>query len=159
MRTNSNNSGRHPTGKPNGRWEEFFQKTDPRLREAMEEFERAKTLGDRLSDKVADVGGSWTFIALFMVVMVVWVISNVFLLRRPFDPYPFILLNLALSTLAAVQAPIILMSQNRQADRDRLRAEYEYLMNLETNRQIQSLREELDEIKHGIRELLRKDDD
>lgn len=124
----------------------------------MEEFERAKTLGDKLADKVADVGGSWTFILVFSLVMVTWVGINLFMLARPFDPFPFVLLNLLLSTVAALQAPIILMSQNRQADRDRLRAEYEYLMNLETNRQIQSLREELLEIKNGIREIQRGDD-
>lgn len=121
----------------------------------MEEFERAKTLGDKLADRVADIGGSWTFICVFCLTMLAWVVLNALLLAKPFDPYPFVLLNLVLSTVAAFQAPIILMSQNRQADRDRLRAEYEYLMNLETNRQIQSLREELNEIKSGIRELLK----
>src|SRR4051812_14401983 len=81
-----------------------------------------QSFGNRLSDKVASFGGSWSFILLFVALMIVWILSNVYLLSGPFDPYPFILLNLILSTIAALQAPLILMSQNRKDSRDRQRA-------------------------------------
>src|SRR6266566_5103719 len=88
------------------------------------QFERKLTFGERLSDQIASFGGSWRFIILFGVVLVFWIILNaVLLLNRGFDPYPFILLNLILSCLAAIQAPIIMMSQNRAEARDRLRSE------------------------------------
>ncbi|HEX5078949.1 MAG TPA: DUF1003 domain-containing protein [Geminicoccaceae bacterium] len=91
------------------------------------EFLSKLTVGERLADRIADFGGSWTFILSFAGFILVWVVINtVVLLARPFDPYPFILLNLFLSCLAAIQAPIIMMSQNRQEARDRLRAENDY---------------------------------
>jgi uncharacterized membrane protein len=96
-----------------------------------EEYERSLTTGDHIADKVAELGGSWKFIIWFGVLLIVWVAANsVLLLWQPFDPYPFILLNLVLSSLAAIQAPIIMMSQNRQEDRDRIRAENDYQVNL-----------------------------
>ncbi|MEO5793976.1 MAG: DUF1003 domain-containing protein [Rhodoferax sp.] len=108
--------------------------------------------GARAADAVASFGGSWTFILLFMAVLVVWVVLNVVLLARwnaVFDPYPFILLNLFLSMLAAVQAPIILMSQNRQATKDRLHAEHDYEVNLKAELEIMLLHEKIDALRQG----------
>src|SRR5262245_22800599 len=95
------------------------------------EFEEKMTFGDRLADKVAKFGGSWAFIIIFGSILVVWMGINAFLLaNKGFDPYPFILLNLVLSTLAALQAPVIMMSQNRQAEKDRMQAQQDYEINL-----------------------------
>ncbi|MEQ5872413.1 DUF1003 domain-containing protein [Sagittula sp. NFXS13] len=106
--------------------------------------ERA-TFGDRLSDRVSEFGGSWTFITGFCAVLVVWMIANVLLLGpKPFDPYPFILLNLVLSCVAALQAPIIMMSQHRQDAKDRLRAENDYRVNLKSELEIRLLHEKID---------------
>jgi uncharacterized membrane protein len=111
------------------------------------EFEQKQTLGEWLADRVAEFGGSWGFILTFTVVIVVWVIANsVFLLRKPFDPYPFILLNLVLSCVAALQAPIIMMSQNRQEAKDRLRSEHDYQINLKAELEIRSLHEKIDHL-------------
>lgn len=110
------------------------------------------SLGARAADAVASFGGSWTFILLFGAVLVVWVVLNVLLLVRwnaVFDPYPFILLNLFLSMLAAVQAPIILMSQNRQAVKDRLHAEHDYEVNLKAELEIMLLHEKIDLLRQG----------
>jgi len=108
------------------------------------------TLGQKMADKVASFGGSWIFIVIFMGVMVIWVILNSFILIKlnsSFDPYPYILLNLVLSMLAAIQAPIILMSQNRQAYKDRLSAEHDYEVNLKAELEIIGLREKVDSLK------------
>ena len=111
------------------------------------EFQRKLSLGERLADQIADFGGSWTFISLFGGFILVWIaINTVILLTRPFDPYPFILLNLFLSCLAAVQAPIIMMSQNRQESRDRLRSENDYRVNLKAELEIRQLHEKLDHL-------------
>lgn len=113
------------------------------------EYEKHLTVGDRIADRVAFFGGSWRFIFIFFAVMAIWIALNVgLLLTRPFDPYPFILLNLFLSLIAAVQAPVIMMSQNRQADRDRLRAENDYKVNLKAEIEIRSLGEKLDQLLH-----------
>lgn len=113
------------------------------------EFDSSLTLGERIADKVAQFGGSWRFIISFFVMMTVWIILNsVLLLKDPFDPYPYILLNLALSMLAAVQAPVILMSQNRQEDRDRMRAENDYQVNLKAELEIRAINEKLDQLIH-----------
>lgn len=109
------------------------------------EFEQQLTLGERLADKVAEFGGSWGFIITFLTVMGVWIAFNVgFLLSGPFDPYPFILLNLVLSCIAALQAPIIMMSQNRQASKDRLHAEHDYQVNLKAELEIRHLNGKMD---------------
>ena len=106
-----------------------------------------RTFGQRLSDAIARFGGSWPFLITFAVVLAGWIaVNTVVLLRRPFDPYPFILLNLVLSCLAAVQAPIIMMSQNRQAARDRLRAMDEYRVNLKAELEIRHLHEKMDHL-------------
>lgn len=109
------------------------------------EFEQQLTLGERVADKVAEFGGSWSFIITFVAVMVVWIALNVsFMLTRPFDPYPFILLNLVLSCIAALQAPIIMMSQNRQASKDRLHSEHDYQVNLKAELEIRHLSGKMD---------------
>ncbi len=108
-------------------------------------FDRKLTFGERASDAIADFGGSWTFIISFGVAMFAWIALNVWLIAaHPFDPYPFILLNLVLSTLAAIQAPIIMMSQNRKEDKDRLRSENDYKVNLKAELQIRNLSEKVD---------------
>ena len=112
-----------------------------------EQFERKLTFGERLSDQIASFGGSWRFIILFGVILVLWIILNGFLLlNRGFDPYPFILLNLILSCLAAMQAPIIMMSQNRAELRDRLRSENDYKINLKAELEIRHLHEKIDHL-------------
>ncbi len=109
------------------------------------QFQKKLSLGERLADQIADFGGSWIFISLFGGFILVWIVINtIVLLTRPFDPYPFILLNLMLSCLAAVQAPIIMMSQNRQESRDRLRSENDYRVNLKAELEIRHLHEKLD---------------
>ncbi|MFM8177635.1 MAG: DUF1003 domain-containing protein [Candidatus Kapaibacterium sp.] len=103
------------------------------------------TAGQRLSDRVARFGGSWAFILSFMGLLVLWIITNAFVLAdRSFDPYPFILLNLILSCVAALQAPIIMMSQNRQEEKDRQRSENDYMVNLKAELQIRSLHQKID---------------
>jgi uncharacterized membrane protein len=111
------------------------------------EFDQKLTLGQRLSDKMADYAGSWGFILTFVGIIILWILINtVLLIFRHFDPYPFILLNLVLSCLAAIQAPVILMSQNRQEARDRLRAEHDYRVNLKAELEIRSLHEKMDHL-------------
>lgn len=103
------------------------------------------TFGQRVSDKVAAFGGSWGFIIGFTLVLLIWMAVNVSgLLSQPFDPFPFILLNLVLSTIAALQAPIIMMSQKRQEQKDRLRAENDYRVNLKAEIEIRQLHEKMD---------------
>ncbi|HVP94744.1 MAG TPA: DUF1003 domain-containing protein [Methanoregulaceae archaeon] len=103
------------------------------------------TFGDRLADKIAGFAGSWTFVAIFFGVIFFWVSMNTFiLLSRAFDPYPYILLNLVLSILAAIQAPIIIMSQNRQEMRDRLHAERDYEVSIHTDQEIHRLHKKID---------------
>jgi uncharacterized membrane protein len=112
-----------------------------------EQFQRKLTFGERLSDHIASFGGSWRFIILFGAVLFGWIILNgVLLLNRGFDPYPFILLNLILSCLAAIQAPIIMMSQNRAELRDRLRSENDYKINLKAELEIRHLHEKIDHL-------------
>jgi len=111
------------------------------------QFDRKLTFGEHLSDRIAEFGGSWKFIITFGSVLVVWIAFNaVVLLNRGFDPYPFILLNLILSCLAALQAPIIMMSQNRAESRDRLRAENDYKVNLKAELEIRHLHEKVDHL-------------
>ncbi|WP_052351946.1 DUF1003 domain-containing protein [Deinococcus pimensis] len=111
------------------------------------EYDRALPLGDRVADRVATFGGSWRFIGLFTLVLIVWIVVNgAHLLARPFDPYPFILLNLVLSCVAALQAPVIMMSQNRLEARDRLRAEQDYEVNLKAELEVRHLHDKLDHL-------------
>ncbi len=113
-------------------------------------FRQKWTLGQRLADKIADFGGSWTFIIFFFVILFTWVLLNSVILYSKYDPYPFILLNLVLSCLAAIQAPVILMSQNRQAERDRIHAHYDYQVNRKAEREIQNMQKDLDELKEML---------
>ncbi len=111
------------------------------------EFERQLTPGERLADVIAGFGGSWLFIIIFSCILVSWVVVNSWvIIRKPFDPYPYILLNLVLSCLAAMQAPVIMMSQNRQETRDRLRAENDYRINLRAELEIRHLHEKMDHL-------------
>ena len=114
-------------------------------RNPADEIERDSTFGERTADKVAEFGGSWTFIISFVVVLIVWITINIVGLgARPFDPYPFILLNLVLSCLAAMQAPVIMMSQRRQETKDRVRGENDYRVNLKAELEIRQLHEKID---------------
>ncbi|HUO97895.1 MAG TPA: DUF1003 domain-containing protein [Rhizomicrobium sp.] len=113
------------------------------------QFDTNLSMGDRVADKVADFGGSWKFIFIFFGVMGVWIAANsLSMLWKPFDPFPFILFNLILSMLAAIQAPIIMMSQNRQESRDRLRAENDYQVNLKAEIEVRVMSEKLDQLLH-----------
>ncbi|MBW1617379.1 MULTISPECIES: DUF1003 domain-containing protein [Empedobacter] len=114
------------------------------------------TTGDRIADKVASFGGSWTFIISFFIFLLAWMFLNFWMLHnKGFDPYPFILLNLILSCLAAIQAPIIMMSQNRQEDKDRDRAEHDYKINLKAELEIKLLSEKIDHLLvHQNKKLL-----
>ena len=119
------------------------------------EIQRSKTFGEHLADRVAEIGGSWSFIIGFGVVIALWVSVNTWLvIVHAFDPYPFIFLNLMLSLLAAVQAPVILMSQNRAAARDRLAATHDYEVNLKAEIEIAALHEKLDQIRANELALL-----
>jgi uncharacterized membrane protein len=121
-----------------------------------EEEDRAATFGERIADRVASFGGSWTFLIIFFIILFVWIGFNVAMLQaKAFDPYPFILLNLILSCLAAVQAPVIMMSQNRQADKDRARSEHDYKVNLKAELEIRLLHEKIDHLLiHEQKKLL-----
>jgi uncharacterized membrane protein len=121
----------------------------PRARKLITLSTEPTTFGERISDRLAKFGGSWTFIIFFAVVIVIWILFNVLLLLKPFDPYPFILLNLILSCLAALQAPVIMMSQNRQEAKDRIRAENDFEINVMAEREIRLLREILEQIQHA----------
>src|SRR5262249_16856959 len=122
------------------------------------EFDEKLTFGQRLADSVAAFGGSWTFILIFCLILLIWVALNSFILLHhgeAFDPYPYILLNLVLSMLAALQAPVIMMSQNRQSAKDRLDAAHDYEVNLKAELEIMSLHEKVDLLREQQwRELL-----
>ena len=125
-------------------------------RDINEEYDRGSKFGGRLADGVASFGGSWTFLIIFGGLIMAWVGLNTALLVQAFDPYPYILLNLFLSLLASIQAPVILMSQNRQAAKDRLAAAHDYEVNLKAEIEIMALHEKLDEIRaKDLTELLK----
>lgn len=112
-----------------------------------DEIEETLTRGQRIADRFAEFGGSWTFIISFFLFILLWMVVNIwFLTAKPFDPYPFILLNLVLSCLAAIQAPIIMMSQNRQEQKDRQRAEHDYKINLKAELEIKLMSEKIDHL-------------
>jgi uncharacterized membrane protein len=128
-------------------------------RDPNEVIEKEATLGERVADAVAGFGGSWTFISLFGIVLVVYTLLNILLDKKAWDPYPFILLNLFLSMLAAIQAPVIMMSQNRQNTRDRLRSELDFDVNRRAESEIQGLAHKLnllDDKMHDFEGLLRQ---
>jgi uncharacterized membrane protein len=116
-------------------------------RDTNREFEESLTVGQRLADRIAIFGGSWTFILIFLAVLLAWVVLNTAVLGRvgrPFDPYPYIFLNLILSMLAALQAPVIMMSQNRHASKDRVAAGHDYEVNLKAELEILALHRKVD---------------
>lgn len=121
-----------------------------------DEIEAESTMGQKIADQVASFGGSWTFIIIFFSFILIWMIINIwFLVSKPFDPFPFILLNLLLSCLAAIQAPIIMMSQNRQEQKDRQRGEHDYKINLKAELEIKLLSEKMDHLLvHQNKKLL-----
>lgn len=121
-----------------------------------DEIEAELTFAQKIADKVAAFGGSWTFIISFFTFILIWMLINIwFLSTKPFDPYPFILLNLILSCLAAIQAPIIMMSQNRQEQKDRQRGEHDYKINLKAELEIKLLSEKIDHLLvHQNKKLL-----
>lgn len=109
--------------------------------------------GQRAADKLAEIVGSWAFIILFSIILIVWILLNTswILFNDNWDPYPFILLNLVLSCIAAIQAPIILMSQNRHAQKDRLRTEYDYTVDKKAEKEIQEIKEQLKRIEKKLK--------
>jgi uncharacterized membrane protein len=112
-----------------------------------ESIEKKLSVGQRLADRIAEFGGSWAFISIFLFFILLWILTNVYLLvAKPFDPYPFILLNLILSCVAAMQAPVIMMSQNRQEEKDRERSKHDYKINLKAELEIRMLHEKIDHI-------------
>ncbi|HEX6371199.1 MAG TPA: DUF1003 domain-containing protein [Longimicrobium sp.] len=123
----------------------------PVARDMSQTFTDDRSFGQRMADRIAAFGGSWPFIGLFMLFLAGWMAVNSVLLARrgPFDPYPYILLNLILSTLAALQAPVIMMSQNRQGERDRLNAAHDYEVNLKAELEIRALHEKLDTLREA----------
>lgn len=123
---------------------------DPTFARAIEQDgELAANLGERLADRVARLGGSWSFILVFLTILVGWIVLNTEILgpRSAFDPYPYIFLNLLLSMIAALQAPVIMMSQNRQSEKDRRRAAYDYQINLKAELEIRELHAKLDQLR------------
>ncbi len=120
-----------------------------------EEHKDTLTFGDRMADKLADYAGSWSFIFTFGFLLIVWMIINSVAFIKHFDPYPFILLNLVLSCLAAIQAPIIMMSQNRQEAKDRLRAQNDYEVNLKAELIIEDLHTKADKIIENQEKILK----
>lgn len=114
-------------------------------------FKKERTIGQRASDTLTKYAGSWVFIISFLVFLILWMATNVYAWINTWDPYPFILLNLVLSCLAALQAPIILMSQNRQAEKDRQKAEYDYAVNRRAERGIEEIRKQVNRIERKLK--------
>ena len=132
-------------------------------RNVLQEFDQSLSFGERLADKVAEVGGSWSFIIVFLLAMTMWMALNSFVLHREaFDPYPYILLNLALSCLAALQAPVIMMSQNRQSDSDRAQAKNDYEVNVRAELEILQVHEKMNAMRETdmaeLTELIKRQD-
>ncbi len=126
---------------------ESLKNNDTISEDITQQYSAKLTFGQMLSDKIASFGGSWKFINLFLIVLVSWIVLNAFILiNNKFDPYPFILLNLVLSCIAAIQAPVIMMSQNRQETRDRLRSENDYKINLKSELEIRQLHLKIDHL-------------
>ncbi|MCC7436160.1 MAG: DUF1003 domain-containing protein [Methanoregulaceae archaeon] len=126
--------------------EEAFRQHRQEDHDPSDALDAGLTFGQRLSDRVAEFGGSWTFLIVFGVIITLWVIFNALAVVNRFDPYPFILLNLILSCVAAVQAPIIMMSQNRQEAKDRFRAQHDYRVNLKAELEIRELHDKMDHL-------------
>ncbi len=133
-----------------------FQHTHPAVINVNEVADDQLTMGQRVADRVATGMGSWRFIIIQSVIVVVWIISNVWLLTRPFDPYPLILLNLLFSTQAAYAAPVIMMSQNRQAAKDRLMAESDYHCNIKGEEEVRHIMDHLDHQDDLILQIVKR---
>ncbi|HEX8013620.1 MAG TPA: DUF1003 domain-containing protein [Flavobacterium sp.] len=131
-------------------------KEDKSIVSIVEDEDETRNFGQKIADKVADFGGSWTFIISFLLFIVIWIGANVYILaNKGFDPYPFILLNLILSCIAALQAPVIMMSQNRQEEKDRTRAKKDYMINLKSELEIRMIHDKIDHlIMHQQQELI-----
>lgn len=126
---------------------ESLKNNDTISEDIVQQYSAKLTFGQMLSDKIASFGGSWKFINLFLIILISWIALNAFfLINNKFDPYPFILLNLVLSCIAALQAPVIMMSQNRQEARDRLRSENDYKINLKSELEIRQLHVKIDHL-------------
>lgn len=125
----------------------------PEVRIYSQTAPRKVTIGQKAADKITKWGGSWYFIGSFFIFLFIWMAINFYALLTVWDPYPFILLNLVLSCLAAVQAPIILMSQNREADRDRAKAERDYAVNRKAEKEVELIKKDLDFIKKRLAEI------
>lgn len=128
----------------------------PLSRNINQQFDEQLTFGDKLADKMTSFAGSWRFISFCGIFLGFWVAMNLYLLSLPFDPFPFILLNLFLSTIAALQAPIIMMSQNRQSIKDRLQAEHDYQINLKAEAEVAELHRKVDEINEKLWDIREK---
>ncbi|MEZ0181509.1 DUF1003 domain-containing protein [Flavobacterium oncorhynchi] len=131
-------------------------KEDKSIVSIVEDEVETRSIGQKIADQVADFGGSWTFIISFLAFIIIWIGSNVYILvNKGFDPYPFILLNLILSCIAALQAPVIMMSQNRQEEKDRNRAKKDYMINLKSELEIRMIHDKIDHlIMHQQQELI-----
>ena len=136
--------------------EEYVERIDEEklvVENLLNEPKEVLTRGQSISDKVARFGGSWSFIISFSVILLVWIVFNIYAANK-FDPFPFILMNLVLSTIAALQAPVIMMSQNRQDAKDRVRADLDYQVNLKAEVEIMDLHRKLDRMKEELIDLL-----
>ena len=136
-----------------------YQHTHPPVQDVNQLYEAQLTFGERAADKVAAVAGSWTFIIIQSIILAIWVALNTVAWARHWDPYPFILMNLVLSLQAAYTAPVIMMSQNRQADRDRMEAHNDYLINQKAEEEVRAILDHLaaqDEALLAINETLAK---
>ena len=116
------------------------------------------TLANRMSDSLAKFVGSWGFVIIFIAIIIFWILTNQYVFSKPFDPFPFILLNLVLSCVAAIQAPVIMMSQNRQEEKDRIRAQNDYKVNIKSELIIEDLHQKLDMLIENQRAILRKNE-
>lgn len=119
------------------------------------EEESKMSFADKVSDKIAEIAGSWIFIICFIIFLILWIVFNIYIMDDV-DPYPFILLNLVLSCLAAIQAPIIMMSQNRQAEKDSLRNQNDYLIDLKSELILESLHNQMEEILKNQKKILKR---
>ena len=124
--------------------------------DAISEHDSKLTIGQKAADGLAKFAGSWTFIIYFFIILVLWIVLNATVLTKPFDVYPFILMNLILSCLAAIQAPVIMMSQNRQEQKDRLRAKNDYKVNLKSEIIVEDIHIKLDTIIEQQAEMLKR---
>lgn len=141
----SKKSSEKPSQKNN---QKKLTKPEPILKSIAHPIPLPTTFGEKAADSLTKYAGSWGFIISFLILLVLWMATNVYAWLNTWDPYPFILLNLVLSCLAAIQAPIILMSQNRQSHKDRQRSEYDYAVNRKSAREIDEIRKQLNRIEN-----------